>query len=201
MARSLENKPNTEAPDTDYPFGRIRDRNGITNGTAVNENCYGDFHQFFAKMFYESGKTYNELPDNDYSGFQYFEAFQTLIQGDWHEVGAVDEPAYQNSYQGGAATVAGENLKFSKSLIKNSITFRGGFSRAIGLSATTVFTLPAGFRPITEKAIPIVCRDSSGTQPALLHIATNGNVQVINGAGDLSTTMGYFCEGITFVIE
>ncbi len=80
MARSLENKINVIAPDTDYPFGRIRDNDGTGNGVPVNETVYGDFHQFFAKMFNFSGGVYNELPDNDYSGFQYFEALVETIR-------------------------------------------------------------------------------------------------------------------------
>lgn len=79
MARSLENKANVDPADSDYPYGRIRDKTASVNGTPVNEEVYGDFHQFFAKLFAESGLTYNEQPDNDYSGFQYFEALQTVI--------------------------------------------------------------------------------------------------------------------------
>ena len=76
MARSLINKENVEPVDGDYPYGRIKDNTGSDDGTPVNEDVYGDFHQFFAKMFSESGLTYNELPDNDYSGFQLFEALK-----------------------------------------------------------------------------------------------------------------------------
>lgn len=85
MARSLENKTNVDAPDSDYPYGRIRNNNGTGNGTPVNEQVYGDFHQFFAKLLAEAGITPNELPDNAYSGFQYFEALIELIkdQDDW----------------------------------------------------------------------------------------------------------------------
>lgn len=80
MARSIVNKVNVEAPDSDYPYGRIKNNTGTNNGTPVNENTYGDFHQFFAKMFAESGLVYNELPDNDYSGFQFFEALIQVIK-------------------------------------------------------------------------------------------------------------------------
>lgn len=81
MARNLANKPNVNSPDSDYPYGRIRDRDpGVTAGTRVDENAYGDMHQFFAKMFSASGLTYNELPDNDYSGFQFWAALNIAIR-------------------------------------------------------------------------------------------------------------------------
>ncbi len=80
MAYSLENKPNVDAPDSDYPYGKIRDNNGSGNGTPVNTLVYGDFHQFFAKLMAEAGISPNELPDSDYSGFQLFESLDTYIR-------------------------------------------------------------------------------------------------------------------------
>lgn len=86
MARSLASKENVEPVDSDYPYGRIKDNSGANDGTPVNEDVYGDFHQFFAKLFAESGLTYNELPDNDYSGFQLFEALFALMGGVYKKV-------------------------------------------------------------------------------------------------------------------
>jgi hypothetical protein len=79
MARDLANKTDVDSPDSDYPFGRIRDEFGNNDGTPFDEQLYGDFHQFFSKMFDESGLTYNNLPDNAYSGFQFYEALQENI--------------------------------------------------------------------------------------------------------------------------
>lgn len=76
MARNLALKTNVEPVDSDYPFGRIKDDDGSGNGTPVDEAVYGDFHQFFAKLFADSKLTYNNLPDNDYSGFQFIQALQ-----------------------------------------------------------------------------------------------------------------------------
>jgi hypothetical protein len=72
MAIKLENKVNTEAPSVAYPFGNIKDNTGSNNGTPVDKNVYADFHQFFAKMMDESGIAYNDLPDNNTDGFQYW---------------------------------------------------------------------------------------------------------------------------------
>lgn len=71
-------KPNVDLADSDYPFGKIRDRAGATNGTPVNTEVYGDFHQFFEKLMSVAGIAANELPDNDYNGFQLFQALAKL---------------------------------------------------------------------------------------------------------------------------
>lgn len=75
MAYAITDKPNTEAVSADYPYGNIKDTVGATPGTPVNKLVYADFHQFFAKMMDWAEVTANGLADNDYSGFQLFEAF------------------------------------------------------------------------------------------------------------------------------
>lgn len=77
MARIIENFPNTVTPDSDYPYGRIRDNDGTGNGTPVNEFTNGDIHQFFARMMDQAGISPNGLPDSDYATYQLFLA---LIQ-------------------------------------------------------------------------------------------------------------------------
>ncbi len=79
MARELQLKTNVDAPDVDFPYGRIRDNLGMGDGTPYNELLYGDFHQFMSKMFAESGLTYNGDPDNETQGFQFFEALRNNI--------------------------------------------------------------------------------------------------------------------------
>jgi hypothetical protein len=80
MAIKLENKVNTEAPSATYPFGNIKDNTGSNNGTPVDKNVYADFHQFFAKMMNESGIVYNDLPDNNTDGFQYWLALVEAVK-------------------------------------------------------------------------------------------------------------------------
>jgi len=70
----LEDKPNVIAPNADYPYGDIKDDTGIDDGTPVDREVYADHHQFFAKMFAESGLTANDLPDNATNGFQLYQA-------------------------------------------------------------------------------------------------------------------------------
>lgn len=82
MARDIQDLTNTDAPSLDYPYGRVRDISspGASDGTPVNEEMVGDVLQFFNKLMAEGGVTANGLPDNDYSGFQFFEALETFIQ-------------------------------------------------------------------------------------------------------------------------
>lgn len=79
MARKLETQVNVNAPDSDYPYGRIRDDDGSANGTPLTEAVHGDYHQFFARILAESGVVANALPDNEYVGFQYYQALLEII--------------------------------------------------------------------------------------------------------------------------
>ena len=81
MARSLHNKDNVVAPDSDYPYGRIRDKiEGLQSGTPINEEVYGDFHQFFARLMANVAIEENGQPDNDYVGFQLHKALIKTIR-------------------------------------------------------------------------------------------------------------------------
>lgn len=75
MARGIQNKVNTDAPDGNYPFGKIRDDDGSNNGTPVDEQTYGDWHQFFESLMARAGLTFNGLPDNVGNTFQLLLAF------------------------------------------------------------------------------------------------------------------------------
>lgn len=81
MAIGIENTDNTDLPDSDYPYGKVRDNPGDGSGTPANTKTLGDFHQFFARLLDKAGIVANGLPDNDYSGFQYFEALLELMGG------------------------------------------------------------------------------------------------------------------------
>src|SRR5690242_7931028 len=79
MARKLANQSNVQAPDSDYPFARIKDNPGNRTGTPVTERVYGDIHQFFAKLMNLGSVVPNDLPDNNYSGFQLITALLNVI--------------------------------------------------------------------------------------------------------------------------
>ena len=81
MALSILAKENVEAASANYPFGSIRDKTLSVGGTPVNRTTYTDMHQFFAKLMDYAGVTPNDLPDNDYSGWQLMEALMELMGG------------------------------------------------------------------------------------------------------------------------
>lgn len=78
--RSLKNKPQVIAPTSTYPHGRIQDDDGTgTKGTPVDEQVYGDFHQFFSQLMLDGGLTANEIAENEYDGFQLNTALGNFI--------------------------------------------------------------------------------------------------------------------------
>lgn len=78
--RKLSNKTNVDAPSASYPYGRMRDNPGDNTGTPVNEEVYGDFHQFFEAMFAAAGITHNNLPESATNGFQSMDALRAYIR-------------------------------------------------------------------------------------------------------------------------
>lgn len=72
---------NVDPADSDYPYGRIRDISaaGASDGTPVYEKLLGDQSQFWMKLMDEAGVTPNDLPDNEYNGYQLFEALELLV--------------------------------------------------------------------------------------------------------------------------
>jgi hypothetical protein len=78
--RALNSSPNVVADNNsfDYPTGRIKDNNGTSNGTGVNERVYGDLHQTIAKLMRLYAITPNGLPDNETNGFQIVDALKSL---------------------------------------------------------------------------------------------------------------------------
>ncbi len=89
MARKLTDGTNVQAPDADYPKGKIKDETnpGVSDdGTILNEILHGDIVQFFQKLIIDSGITENDLPDNVTNGYQLIDALVKKIQ---EETGAV----------------------------------------------------------------------------------------------------------------
>src|SRR5687768_17195851 len=106
MARILANKTNVDAPDADYPYGKIRDNPGNNTGTPINEQVYGDVHQFFARLMAKQAGApvgtvvANDLPENVPNGFQFFEALEGVI----NQLIKKDQISFVVS--GGGATIA-----------------------------------------------------------------------------------------------
>lgn len=76
----LQSKTNVGAPDSEYPYGQILDQSLTQDGTPVDVNTYQDMHQFFEKLIRESTLTPNDLPDNEYNGWQLWAAFEEHVK-------------------------------------------------------------------------------------------------------------------------
>jgi len=84
MAIELKDKQNVDAPDGQYLYGNIRDIDAgppIIQGTLLDMVTHADYFQYFARMFALSGIVPNDLPDNDYDGFQYYESLIKTFRG------------------------------------------------------------------------------------------------------------------------
>jgi len=80
MAIGLEDKQNVNPADADFPYGDVRDKTPTVAGTKWDRNTMSDYIQFFHKMLDEAGITPNGTLDNDYNGFQMYEAFRKLTR-------------------------------------------------------------------------------------------------------------------------
>ena len=80
MAIRLEDKQNVNPADADFPYGDVRDKTPTVAGTKWDRNTMSDYIQFFHKMLDEAGITPNGTLDNDYNGFQMYEAFRKLTR-------------------------------------------------------------------------------------------------------------------------
>lgn len=84
--RALSSVPNTDGASSDYPNGRIRNKDlahvpPIT-GTPIVEELYGDIVQFFQKLIILSGITPDGNPDNESNGHQLIEALFQAVYDD-----------------------------------------------------------------------------------------------------------------------
>jgi len=165
MARLLTSATNVDAGSTDYPNGRVRDKDGATAGTTYNEVLHGDIIQFFQKLIIDSGIALNGLPDNVTNGYQLYEA---LYGTEWAEITTFGGDGVQGS------DAAYGKLRYRKDA--QYIYLKGSWDNA---AAGNGFTLPAGFRPAHE-TIFTTYKDNVGTKQAYL-VQTDGTVTTDSG--------------------
>lgn len=107
---------------------------------------------------------------------------------DWHEIGATNEPAFQNSwvnYAAGLVTAAFRKFPDGRVLIKGTI--KNG--SAIG---TTFFTLPAGYRPGADMTF---ATDSGGAF-GRFQVQADGDVVGLTGVTTfIQIHCSFFAEG------
>lgn len=112
-----------------------------------------------------------------------------LVGEDWHVVGDVGEPAFENgwvNYGGGWTTAAffkdAYGIVHLKGLVKN------------GTADTVIFTLPVGYRPSETMHLPTVSNETAND--STLNIVPDGTVKQRTGG------QSYFSlDHITFRAE
>ena len=103
----------------------------------------------------------------------------------WHEIGGLSEPAFVNGW-----TNVGNANEVTAGFYKDAV----GVVHLKGIidnGSSTIFTLPAGYRPGKFLA-EIILRGAGGVQ---LVVASDGRVQVFSGSG------AAFLDGVTFRAE
>ncbi|HLF67442.1 MAG TPA: hypothetical protein VI522_07465 [Gammaproteobacteria bacterium] len=190
MARKLANQDNVQAPDSDYPYARIKDNDGSGNGTPVNEKVYGDIHQFFAHMLAQAGMTANDLPDNDYNGFQLYEALWKSQRGEWHDLTSLLTNGW--SVYGHAAYRVKPN---------GDVEFKGAVQAAVIGSATNpMFTLPAGARPLAIEYFAATGGAGATFAMQQIDVDSNGEVDYNFNGGTLGSASPLSISQIKFSI-
>jgi len=112
--RILADIPYVDAPSSDYPKGRIRNKNNAVVpaviGTPAVEDWLGDIVQLCQHLVTLSGITENELPDNVTNGYQLFQALITSIRDNALATDALNGTIKKSTlsqalYSGSASTV------------------------------------------------------------------------------------------------
>ena len=168
MAIKLENKVNTEAPSTAYPFGNIKDNTGSNNGTPVDKNVYADFHQFFAKMMSESGIVYNDLPDNNTDGFQYWLALVEAVKNNCNFYTDISASVTENS---NITPITKVVRQYSNGDIM--VKFTGTITGNISVLSPILSGLPVGLQNIV---LPFYVQNGFSTPVALNGTTGSGNI-------------------------
>lgn len=165
--RWLANQENVDGPDSEYIYGRIRDRSATIEGTPVDEALYGDIHQYIARMMQLSGITPNELPDNDYNGFQIFEAYKIAMYESWQT------PSYSGTFQDDGSSPIRYRRKGKTIRIKGT-TDNSVLASIVG--DTPIFTLPVGYRPLETQIFTTLETTSPGV--AYIQVTSAGVVSI-----------------------
>jgi hypothetical protein len=145
MALKITDFENYESPDGEYPYGNIKDNDGSGNGTPANKETFADIFQFFAKMCDAAGIIPTGVPDNEYDGWQFFEALMatrwpTPVE-DWAALPMVNN--WINEGSGSYYDLEAAQDNFNNTLLRGHIK-RGAASTGEGVVITT---LPSDYWP------------------------------------------------------
>lgn len=180
----LQDKLNAVPVSSTYPYGDIKDNSGSNDGTPVNRAVYADLHQFFEKMFAESGLTANNLPDNADNGFQLFQSLITvgnknfaedIIKGLLGSYTADDLIILWGCVI--SATIPGSSTITAGAIFYNGIIYKVPAATVVTTgSQTLVFKIDS----LVQPSVIVLTNDLSGTGIANFNLAT---VKYLKGFG------------------
>lgn len=106
----------------------------------------------------------------------------------WRQVGTIFGPTFQNSWvnydpvnlEGAGFLKDGHGFVHLHGLVKS------------GIVGTTIFTLPAGYRP--RKLVSFICNSNSGV--GTINVRNNGEVQAIVGSNEF-----FYLDNVIFLAE
>ena len=183
MAREIADFNGTVvAPDGTYPYGRVKDAPG---GTIVDETMIGDTIQFTQKLMAEAGVTPNNDPDNNSSGWQIYEAFETLAgRVEWWDVLGSPSATTYTAVGGGSITVdVGDKIYERWQTLGKTVRYtsqvRGAtIAGTVGSIQVNVFSLGL-----------ISASNSGGLYPLIVNNKVAGEIQL--GADPVLLTLTY----------
>lgn len=191
----LATKTNVAAPSVAYPFGNIRNKTLSVAGTPVDVEVYGDFHQFFEKMFDASSLTANGLADNVTNGFQLYEAFVELTHPAWSATGLTFATVGLNTW----ANVGPPFYNVAYKQMPNEVALCGVASISSGATGDVpVMFLPSAASPSKDVYVSALLQDGlAAPEPCVLSIDALGQVTVLGMTVSLGDYTIYL-DGITF---
>lgn len=192
--RNLALKPQVITPNSEYPYGRIQDdtSTGADDGTPVNEEVYGDMHQFFAKLMAVAeslgGASYNNEPENAYDGFQSYDALVEVIEfgiavGLNNAYEAQQTPSYSGTFIAHATSPVKyrrTGIYYNSVFTTKTVRIKGSINNSVPAASSTddlVFTLPVGYRPAENQLFTVPTLDGTNYN-TIVEIKTNGEVRM-----------------------
>ena len=215
MAIKLEDKPQVNSPNPEYPYGEIRDdsSSGADDGTPVNKLVYGDMHQFFASLMANSiaigGADYNDQPENAYDGFQYYQAMVNIITfainlraltettANWTDITLTSPWVAQTSYLG---TVFHPPQYYRDPWGFVHLRGRAIRSNTTDGKDTVLGVLPTGYVPSEEERHVVDCNSSGGDVVAQCKVQNDGDIIVSAKVDLIMNGGGYYLvlDGVNF---
>ena len=118
--------------------------------------------------------------ENEYQKLKY--AINELYQPEaWHEIGATNEPAFQNSWAN-EGTAGNETAAFRKTP-QNGLRIKGYIDSGTATDGTVLFTLPAAYRPSSTSRIAGMFITGGSENSYQLEFQPDGDVAIYGVSG------------------